>query len=198
MVKIDEEIITAFSKSLKEESDRAKVIITVARIEYLFRLKLKKFYSYGSNKAHEKLFSANGPFATFSSKVNVAYCSGWIDSDVYHDIEILRKIRNIFAHRFENLTMNSPDIKKHIERFQVPHREFYDWGKLRAVETKNGIILYSGDKPKEAGTPLEVGNLTFNFAASIIFAVLLDNMGFQVELADGEIRNIELPEHMKK
>jgi len=76
MVKIDEEIITAFSKSLKEESDRAKVIITVARIEYLLELKFKKFYSHGNNKAYEKLFSANGPFATVSSKVNVAYCSG--------------------------------------------------------------------------------------------------------------------------
>ena len=197
-MKIHEEIISAFSKSLEEESDRAKVIITVAQIEYILELKLKETYSHGNNKARDKLFSANGAFATFSSKINVTYCSGWIDSDIYHDIEILRKIRNIFAHQFENLTMDSPDIKKNIERLKVPHREFYDWGKLRAAETKNGIILYTGEKPKEAKTQLEIGNLTFNLAASIIFAVLLEKMGFQVEFADGKIINIELPEHMKK
>src|SRR3989339_1083427 len=195
-MKINEEIVEAFKKSINEESsDRAKVIISVAQIEYLFDLKLKEFYSHGNTKAREKLFSEDGAFSTFSSKVNIAFCSGWIDPDVYHDIEHLRKIRNYFAHSSENLTMDSPIIRKCIENFIVPHREYSDWGKIKAVALDDGFILYTGEKPEEGNEQLIVpGNLFFGLSISIIYGVLLENLGIKIELKNGKIIDIELTE----
>ncbi len=198
-MKINEEIIEAFKKSINEESsDRAKVIIMVAQIDHLFDLKLKEFYSKGNKDARKKLFSEGGPFSSFSSKVNIAFCSGWIDSDIYHDIEQLRKIRNCFAHGFENLTLNSPTIRKYVENFIVPHREYSDLGKLKAAAVENGFLLYTGEKPKEGKESLIIlGNLLFGLSASIIYAVLLENPRFKIELSDGKITDIHLLKHMK-
>jgi len=198
-MEINIEIIEAFKKTInKESSDRAKVIITVAQIEYLLDMKLKEQFSGGNSNVRKKLFSENGAFSTFSSKVDIAYCSGWIDSDVFHDIEILRKIRNIFAHSFEALSLDSSDIKKLIEKFQVPHREYYDWGKLKIASLDNGIVMYTGDKPDRAKEELEVpGRLFFVIGMSILYAVLLENLRFKVKFSDGKIIDITLPNHMK-
>lgn len=200
VLEINIEIIEAFKKSINEESsDRAKVIITVAQIEYLLELKLKEFFSKGNSKARKKLFSPNGSFYTFSSKVDVAYCSGWIDSDVYNDIRILKKIRDLFAHSFESLSLDNQKIKEHINHLQLPQREFYDWGKLKIASLKNGIVFYTGDKPNEAEKKLDIpGKLIFTVVTSILYAVLLENLGFKVQLVDGKIIDIKLPKHMKK
>lgn len=198
-MEINIEVIEAFKNTINEESsDRAKVIITVAQIEYLLDMKIKEFFSHGNSEARKKLFSENGAFSTFSSKVNIAFCSGWIDSDVFHDIEILRKIRNVFAHSFESLSLDSPEIKKFIENLQIPHREYYDWGKLKIASLDNGIVLYSGDRPEDAKEDLEVpGKLFFVIGMSILYAVLLENLGFSLKFSDGKIVEIVLPDHMK-
>ncbi|MBZ0199910.1 MAG: hypothetical protein K8H86_08580, partial [Ignavibacteriaceae bacterium] len=157
-----------------------------------------EYYSHGNSDVRKKLFSENGAFSTFSSKVNIAYCSGWIDSDVFHDIEILRKIRNVFAHSFETLSLNSPDIKKLIAKFLVPHREYYDWGKLKVAALDDGFVMYSGDKPDGAKEDLELpGRLFFIIGMSILYAVILENLGFSVKFSDGKIIDITLPDHMK-
>jgi mannitol operon repressor len=41
----------------------------------------------------------NAPFGTFSSRIAGALALGIISSDEYHDLEIIRGIRNDFAHR---------------------------------------------------------------------------------------------------
>lgn len=41
----------------------------------------------------------NAPFGTFSSRIVGALALGLISSDEYHDLEIVRGIRNDFAHR---------------------------------------------------------------------------------------------------
>ena len=198
-MQVNLEIIEAFKKTINEESsDRAKVIITAAQIDYLLDMKLKDHFSHGNKNVQKKLFSGNGAFSTLSSKVNIAYCSGWIDSDVYHDIEVLRKIRNVFAHRFEALSLDSPDIIKLIKNFQVPHRQYYDWGKLRIASSDDGIVMYTGDKPDGAKEDFEVpGKLFFVIGMSILYTVLLENLGFSVKLSDGKIIEIALLDHMK-
>src|SRR3989339_602071 len=187
--------------SLKKESDRAKLILIASWIDYFLRVKLQNEFSKGNKKARKDLFSANGPFATFSSKLNLAFCAGWVESDVYHDIQIIRKLRNDFAHSINDISLDEQGIRKEIEKFQVPKRQFYDWGDIWAISTGNGIIISSGEKPENVDKNLYIpGNFSLIVALPIIVLVLISNLqiAFQVDSYKDLIFTIGLPDYMQK
>lgn len=184
---VDRKTWTAFFEELGRESERAAAILCAAWMDHLLRLRLEQTYSHGSIKARRALFEANGPFATFSSKINAAFCAGWLDADVYHDLQTIRKIRNEFAHQAQGLSMESSRIKQFIGTFQVPHREFYDWGKLQCAATADGtgIVFYTDSAPNDdIGEALEVSAITFRMAASWIVAYLVANLGVAIAFPD--------------
>ncbi|MBD3339725.1 MAG: hypothetical protein GF353_11490 [Candidatus Lokiarchaeota archaeon] len=186
--------------SLKHESDRAKLILICSWIDYLLKLKIQNEFSEGNKKARKDLFSSNGPFSTFSAKLNLAYCAGWIDSDVYHDIEIIRKLRNHCAHSIENITLNEELIRKEIEKFKVPKRQYYNWGELWATYNEKEIIISTGEKPDNVSKTLYIpGNLTLMIALPIILLVLISNLKLPLSLEDenNTIITIALPDYMK-
>lgn len=70
----------------------------------------------------ENVFEGNGPLSTFSSKISLCIALGLFDKNVRHDLQILRKIRNEFAHspnqlhlsdfpQCNNLTIVVADVK---------------------------------------------------------------------------------------
>ena len=189
----------AFNSSLSEESDRARVIVVACWIEEFLKVKLMNEFSKGNAKARKELFSANGPFATFSAKINAAFCAGWIDSDVHHDIQIIRKLRNIFAHSYDPASLDEEEIRNLIQSLRVPHRQFYDWSLLREASTDDGFVIYSGDKPPTARKELQIpGQLTFRMALPIVLAVLASNLDIPfVTDEEGTIAKIELPKYME-
>lgn len=188
--------------SLKNESDRAKLILASAWIDYFLLLKLQNEFSKGNSKARKNLFSLNGPFGTFSSKLNLAFCAGWIDSDVYHDIQIIKKLRNECAHSINVISLDEERIRKEIEEFQVPKRKFYDWGELWAVYKDKKIIISSGEKPTNPTENLYIpGNLTLLIALPTILTVLISNLKIPFSLkVDNQdiIFTIDIPDYMKK
>jgi hypothetical protein len=189
----------AFNSSLSEESDRARVIVVACWIEEFLKVKLMNKFSKGNAEARKALFSENGPFATFSAKINAAFCAGWIDSDVYHDIQVIRKLRNVFAHSYNPVSLEEEETRNLIQSLRVPHRHFYDWGQLRAASTEDGVVIYTGDKPPEAREELHIpGAATFQMALPIILAVLASNLGIPFATdEEGTIAKIDLPKNMK-
>lgn len=195
----EEKLHNLILDSLKKESDRAKLILVSSWIDYFLKVKIQNEFSKGNKKARKDLFSLNGPFATFSSKLNLAFCAGWIDSDVYHDIQIIRKLRNDCAHSIENITLDEERVRKEIEKFKVPKRKFYDWGNLWAVSTEKEIIIATGEKPDNVSENLYIpGNLTLIIALPIIFTVLISNLKLPFCEDDNDfIFTIGLPDYMK-
>ena len=190
----------AFNEALEKESDRARVILIAAWIDHFLNVKFKNEFSKGNAKARKDLFSLNGPFATFSAKLNAAFCAGWIDNDVYHDVQIIRKLRNECAHTVESITLNDERVRKYLGSFRVPHREYHDWGKVRAASIENGAILYKGEKPDHAGENLYIpGGLTLRIAISIIISVLVANLDIPFATDEEDcIAKVRLPKHMEK
>ena len=186
-----------FNKTIAEESDRAKVILVAAWIDHLLEVKLKNEFSKGNAKARKKLFNQSGTFASFSAKLNTVFCAGWIDTDVYHDVQIIREIRNDCAHTIEPISLNDENISSLLKSFHVPRRQYYDWDELKAATTNNGIILYTGEKPEDAKEDLYLGVLTFNMAISLIFTVLIANLEIPFTIDEKKFFMIPLPEHME-
>jgi len=187
--------------SLRSESDRAKIILSISWADYFLNVKLSNEFSKGNKDARKNLFSVNGPFATFSTKLNFAFCAGWIDADVYHDLQIVRKLRNDFAHSIDIVTLDEDKIRKELEKLKVPKRKFYDWGKIWAVSTKDGFEIGSGEKPNNANEELSIpGVLTLIIAIPVILFVLISNLQLPLTMeSDNEnlFFTIGLPDYMK-
>jgi len=55
-----------------------------------------------SKKQIDGLFSTYAPLATFSAKISICFAFGFIDEPTFRDLEVIRKIRNRFAHDYDS------------------------------------------------------------------------------------------------
>jgi len=65
------------------------------------------------------LFRASGALGSFGIKIQLAYMLGLITKDTYRDLDILRKIRNDFAHNVGIKTFDDPQISSRIKSMHV-------------------------------------------------------------------------------
>jgi DNA-binding MltR family transcriptional regulator len=88
-------------RQLASESDRGAALIGCSLLEEdLDQLLRSKMSPNAEAKQIDGLFSGFGPLATFSAKIAICHAFGFIDGDLFHDLEVIRKIRNKFAHEY--------------------------------------------------------------------------------------------------
>jgi mannitol operon repressor len=95
--------VDLFSKFLHEfqhETDRGASILAGSMLDQKLKDILFDFLIDGA-PTKDLLNGNNAPLGTFSSRLNLAYSLGLISEYEYHDCNIIRKIRNDFAHKFE-------------------------------------------------------------------------------------------------
>ena len=107
-----------FRHSLFEESDRGCALMAAAFIEEKIGELLRAF-CIENKKSYERLFENNGALATFSSKIDLAFLLGLIPKNIFDDLQLLRKIRNDFAHNASLITFESTPIKERCFTFSV-------------------------------------------------------------------------------
>ncbi len=88
--------------SLKAESDRGCVLVVASLVENVLEEQISVRLMPKASKDDELLSrSSNGPFSSFSAKINLAYRLGLIplsERKIYHQ---LRELRNACAHHIE-------------------------------------------------------------------------------------------------
>ena len=67
----------------------------------------------GGKKA---LLGPYGPFDSFAKRLRLAYCFGWIDPSAASDIDLIRDIRNRFAHDWKLKSLDDPALKTLIDK----------------------------------------------------------------------------------
>lgn len=91
--------------NIKNGDDRTIAIIGATFLEMTLEHILFSFFP-DNNKDVEKMMDFNQPMGNFSNKITMAYCLGLIEKIVKEDLNLVRKIRNEFAHdlyaSFEN------------------------------------------------------------------------------------------------
>ena len=181
-IEIDPELWQKFFDELRTESDRGATILANPWIDNLLERKLKTLFSEGNSATRRKLFDPNGPFSTFSSKILVVYSLGLIDSDIYHDIDLVRKIRNRFAHEIDCIDLEDPKLRSLIEQFKIPGRHYYDWNELRVSATRDGIgvILYTGEPPDDAGNALDIQRFRYQWIISLLVVEVVAKLGLPI------------------
>ena len=96
-------------KIYENESDRGVALLAASFFEHVFGEKLKSFFV--TDKSVEPLFKGYGLLASFSGKIDVSYALGLLTSDMKSDLNLIRKIRNYFAHHPEYTNFADSPVK---------------------------------------------------------------------------------------
>ena len=112
------ERIKAFGKNpatlrslLTDHEDRATAIMIGGIIDDLLALGiLAKFKRSPSENQTLELFTGYGPLSSLSARTSIGYLLGIIGADAKHDLGIIRRIRNDFAHIVEPINFETKSI----------------------------------------------------------------------------------------
>lgn len=116
-------------ESIHEHDDRGMVLTISAFAEDTLGLLLLA-YMREEKQSKELVEGFNAPLGTFSARIKAALALGLMRKDQYDSLEILRKIRNEFAHNWTGVSLDREDIQSRIKQLQ-PSR-------IEVLATKNG------------------------------------------------------------
>lgn len=103
-----------FVGHLLMQGDRAAVVLGAARLDVALEAALSSLMSNHPN-GQDNLFDPDRPLGTLSAKIALAHRLGVIDQDVEHALQIIRKIRNDFAHSIEDESLS---VQRHRDRLR--------------------------------------------------------------------------------
>ena len=109
---MNKEDIKEFSKFLtyfQKETDRGAALVGAAMLDArLERILLMCLLNNNARK--ELLFGTTAPLGTFSAKANLCSALGFITEKESEEIKFIRKIRNEFAHKLDDLSFSDYPI----------------------------------------------------------------------------------------
>lgn len=111
------EDINAAIAEVRTDGPRGSVLLGCALIEDVLRgLILQRTISLKSAE-YDQLFRGNGPLASFSAKIKLAYALHFIGPETRADLDKLRELRNAFAHTQLILNFETPEVVSLINGF---------------------------------------------------------------------------------
>jgi hypothetical protein len=96
-------------------SDRVAAIMGSALVEDSLISAIGSVLHDDSNKA-ALFYDQGAPFGTFKARIIAAHALGLFDSDMARDLDIIRDIRNQFAHALLSLSFENEDIAAACDR----------------------------------------------------------------------------------
>jgi len=108
--KKDAESLSKLRKELIQESDRGLCLLAIGRLDVILT-KILEIKLLGSKTFKRDLFNNNGPLCTLSSKIKMSYSLGLITKNTYEEIEVMRKVRNMFAHSDQHISFDSKEVE---------------------------------------------------------------------------------------
>lgn len=135
---MDTEAIKGFLEDFQKETDRACAILGGAYLDQVLRILLRKKLIDENKYVEENILSDSpgGILSTFSAKIRMSYSLGILSEEELRDLDLIRKIRNAFAHDLKLLRFDSKAIKQRCES-------------LYHAKSANDLIKKSGVKPDE-------------------------------------------------
>ena len=113
---LSKDAISACFNSLEHESDRGSVLVSIAILDEMLTLQLKKKFHNGNYETRKRLFNPpRGSISEFSAKVDIAFCLDVIPQHIHCDIRLLNKLRNKCAHNWDKFHFTDEVINEYIE-----------------------------------------------------------------------------------
>jgi mannitol operon repressor len=99
-----------FLSKLNKESDRGAVLISGTMLDERLESILNSFL-LKHKSSEELLHGFNAPLGTFSARIAACLSLGLIQTNEYDELNLIRKIRNEFAHTWDNTSFETGKVK---------------------------------------------------------------------------------------
>jgi hypothetical protein len=110
------EQVAAFLAEVNSQTDRGAAIVSAGVLDELLELAILARLIKISSDRHESLFKRTGaPLSSFSAKIEMSFALGIISNDARLALHLVRDIRNIFAHRIEQITFDHAEVRTMID-----------------------------------------------------------------------------------
>lgn len=164
--------LVEFRQSLTGETDRGCALSATARLEDELGHLLRGVFVSDSEVA-DSVLKGNGPLASLSARIDTAYLLGLISPRAARDLHLIRKIRNIFAHRAGIVRFADPEISDRCKELYhdvwsqrlEPRQKF-----TRVVMGILGVIVSSKAQVKQStrASDVDLSHPDFNQIASVV------------------------------
>ncbi|MEZ5894129.1 MAG: hypothetical protein R3C58_13430 [Parvularculaceae bacterium] len=104
----------------QSETDRACALLGPAYVDTQLEALLTEFFVADKNHIKKMLNDPMGGAASFSNRINLAYALGFISPTELHDLNLIKKIRNIFGHELHGIDFETPKISSLCMELSAP------------------------------------------------------------------------------
>jgi hypothetical protein len=109
----DFDSLNRFNRLLNKHDERGLALSLAAFAEdTLGRLLLT--YLVDGKQSKDLVDGFNAPLGTLATRMKAAFAIGLLTKDQYEDLEVARKVRNLFAHDWEGVNLDRADIRSMI------------------------------------------------------------------------------------
>lgn len=106
-----EEVVAIFHELQNDPNDRAVAIIAATLLEDAVGDVILSHMVWLSDEEYRQMFVGYSPLGSFSAKIQIAYAFGYYKKNVREALNIIKDIRNAFAHGKKSLSFNHEVIK---------------------------------------------------------------------------------------
>lgn len=110
---------------LVEQDTRTFCVLVVSFMEDALRRRFIQSWNISGRAEENSYFGGNGPLSTFSQRLTVAKGVGWITEEMSQQANILRKIRNEFAHNHRVHNFEHEPLRSFAESLNTMERAWY-------------------------------------------------------------------------
>jgi hypothetical protein len=116
--------LPAMEKEFYLGTDRPAVILQASNVENLLQMLIEKAMRQPlANDLKARVFDGSGPLSTFSSKILVGFAFGLFGPVFRHDLELVKELRNGFAHARRPMELTNGAIAGVCANLQLPDHE---------------------------------------------------------------------------
>jgi len=99
-----------FLDEFQTESDRSCAVLGAAFLDEQLRSLLEAFIVDDPKRIAELFDGVGAPLSSFSAKIQMAYALGFVSPSELRDLELIRKVRNEFAHDLHGVIFATPSV----------------------------------------------------------------------------------------
>jgi DNA-binding MltR family transcriptional regulator len=105
-------------QEFEKETDRGAAIFATSLFDAALRNLLIGYFVANTNSKDEIFDGPNAPLSTLSSKIIMSYRLGILSDRYVRDLNLIRKIRNEFAHNIQGCDFNHSGILSRIQELE--------------------------------------------------------------------------------
>ena len=122
------------------ETDRAIAIVGANLVDHSLQLAILSHFIELSQTETEGIFGAGGPLGSLAAKIKIANALSIMRDDERDALNVIRSVRNAFAHTTLHVSFRTPAVVTTCRKFQMPPRASARAKFIGAVAFFSGVL----------------------------------------------------------